>query len=492
MMTEAYRILLVEDDDEQAELLKEYLTISGPFVTERTNTIKGFWKQISSAKYDAILLDYTLPDGDGISTLGKLTYRDHSLPVFMISGHCDERLAIRAMQLGAKEYLVKGTDDLRRLPSLVHKAVQETRNRSKEQTSFETNRILEIVINNLPEIVVVWDRNGYITYLNNAAENFFSTTADKVRGTAVKDFYRVNFSLEKFEPTPNHQELIIAKRQFRQNKSQIEVISKLRALRTGEPTQEHIGYLDILQTTTTASDFGSTVNFNQGDLQESARFYSIMGLFPEYIGKLNDTMAQICSQQQTALANLNTSNNGHDPSTPYEAARRYAEHILNNMLDLIGPLSSHNESSSINPTIKSAVHMLNTLFQSRDIIVVAQLAENLPVIDGNRGLLLDLWTTILRIAADRIPHGQSGNIYIQSKSAGNSIQVDIVDNAVPNDEGFSRLMPKDMSQNNTKSTNHVIEMDICLAIIRSLKGSMMIESVPKRGSIMRVTIPVEG
>jgi K+-sensing histidine kinase KdpD len=136
--------------------------------------------------------------------------------------------------------------------------------------------------------------------------------------------------------------------------------------------------------------------------------------------------------------------------------------------------------------------MLNTLFQSRDINVVAQLAENLPVIDVNRGLLLDLWTTILRIAADRIPHGQSGNIYIQSKSAGNSIQVDIVDNAVPNDEGFSQLMPKDMSQNNTKSTNHVIEMDICLAIIRSLKGSMMIESVPKRGSIMRVTIPVEG
>ena len=492
MMTEAYRILLVEDDDEQADLLKEYLTISGPFVTERTNTIKGFWKQISSAKYDAVLLDYSLPDGDGISTLGKLTYHNQSLPVFMISGHCDERLAIRAMQLGAREYLVKGTDDLRRLPSLVHKAVQETRNRSKDLKSIDTNPTLEIVFNNLPEIVVVWDRDGYITYLNNAAENFFATTAEQIRGTAVKDFYRDNFSLEKFEPTQKDEELIITKRQFNQNEVQIEVISKLRALRAGDGPQEHIGYLDIMQMTTTVSGFGSSVYINQEDLQESARFNTIMGLFPEYIENINNSITHVCSQQHTALANHNPSNSSHDSSTPFEAAMSHTEHILNNMLDLTKPLSDHSESSSINLTITSAVDMLNTLFQSREINVVAQLTENLPVKNVNRGLLLDLWAAILRIAANRIPHGQPGNIYIQSKSAGNIIQVDIVDYAVPIDEGVSQLMPKDMSQNRAGPTNQENEMDICLAIIQNMQGSMMIESVPKRGSIMRVTLPVEG
>ena len=492
MTTETYRILLVEDDDEQAELLKEYLTISGPFVTERTNTIKGFWKQISSSKYDAILMDYSLPDGDGISTLGKLTHRNHSLPVFIISGHCDERLAIRAMQLGAKEYLVKGTDDLRRLPSLMHKAVQETRNRSKEQKSLETNRIFEIVFNNLPEIVVVWDREGYITYLNNTAENFFTTTADKIRGTAVKDFYRVNFSLEKFEPTPNHQELIITKRQFGQNESQITVISKLKALRTEGATQEHIGFLDVMQMTSTAADFGNAEYFDQGDLHERARFHTIMGLFPEYIESLNAAITHTDSQQQTALTNLNPGTNGHDSSTLYENAGGNAGCILKNMQDLTGSLSDPSDSGSINPTIESAVNMLNTVFQSRDINIVIQLAKNLPAKEVNRGLLLDLWITILRLSADRIPQGQPGNIYIQSKSADNSIQVDIVNDAVPDVEENSQLEPKDMRQYNAKSTNHDIEMDICLAIIQSLQGSMMIESVPRRGSIMRVTLPVEG
>jgi CheY-like chemotaxis protein len=492
MITETYRILLVEDDDEQAELLKEYLTISGPFITERTNTIKGFWEQISSSKYDAIIMDYSLPDGDGISTLGKLTYHNHSLPVFIISGHCDERLAIRAMQLGAKEYLVKGTDDLRRLPSLMHKAVQETRNRSKEQKLLETNRILEIVFNNLPEIVVVWDREGYITHLNNTAENFFATTTDKVRCTAVKDFYRVNFSLEKFDPTPNNQELIIAKRQFRQNESQIAVISKLRALRTGEPTQEHIGYLDVMHTASTAADFGSAVYFNQGDLQEGARFHTIMGLFPEYINNLNAAIAHVGSQQQTALMNLNPDTSGHDSATVFERAGGYVGCILKNMHDLTGSLSDRSDSGSINPTIESAVYMLSTLFQSKDINIVTRLAKNLPTKDVNCGLLLDLWITILRISADRIPHGQPGNIYIQSKSAGNSIQVDIVNDAVPNAEEYSQLEPKDTRKYNAKSTNHDIGMDICLAIIQSLQGSMMIESVPRRGSIMRVTLPVEG
>jgi DNA-binding response OmpR family regulator len=458
MTTETYRILLVEDDDEQAELLKEYLTISGPFVTERTNTIKGFWKQISSSKYDAILMDYSLPDGDGISTLGKLTHRNHSLPVFIISGHCDERLAIRAMQLGAKEYLVKGTDDLRRLPSLMHKAVQETRNRSKEQKSLETNRIFEIVFN----------------------------------GTAVKDFYRVNFSLEKFEPTPNHQELIITKRQFGQNESQITVISKLKALRTEGATQEHIGFLDVMQMTSTAADFGNAEYFDQGDLHERARFHTIMGLFPEYIESLNAAITHTDSQQQTALTNLNPGTNGHDSSTLYENAGSNAGCILKNMQDLTGSLSDPSDSGSINPTIESAINMLNTVFQSRDINIVIQLAKNLPAKEVNRGLLLDLWITILRLSADRIPQGQPGNIYIQSKSADNSIQVDIVNDAVPDVEENSQLEPKDMRQYNAKSTNHDIEMDICLAIIQSLQGSMMIESVPRRGSIMRVTLPVEG
>lgn len=492
MMTEAYRILLVEDDDEQAELLKEYLTISGPFVTERTNTIKGFWNQISSTKYNAILMDYSLPDGDGISTLGKLKNRNHSIPIFMISGYCDERLAIRAMQSGAKEYLVKGTDDLRRLPSLVHKAVQETRNHSKEQKSIETNSILEIVLNNLPEIVVVWDREGYITCFNSAAENFFATDAGKVRGTAIKDFYRINFSLEKFDPTPSHQELITTQRQFRHNGEQIGVISKLSALRTGETTQDHIGFLDIMQSTTPASDCGSPAYFNQSNLQESARFLTIMGLFPDYVENLKDTIAHVCNQQQTALANHNPVSKKHDSTTLFEAARDHTGHILNNMHDLTVTLSDHRETSSINPTIESAVYMLSTHFQSRDINVVTQLADDLPGKDINRGLLLDLWITILRIAIYRIPHGQPGNIYIQSKSAGNNIQVDIVDNAVPKYTGFSQLMPKDMSQNNAMSPNYEIEMDICLAIIQSLQGNMMIESVPKRGSITRVTLPVEG
>ncbi|MCK4726108.1 MAG: hypothetical protein KAT29_09905, partial [Anaerolineales bacterium] len=150
------------------------------------------------------------------------------------------------------------------------------------------------------------------------------------------------------------------------------------------------------------------------------------------------------------------------------------------------------DSGSINPTIESAVNMLNTVFQSRDINIVIQLAKNLPAKEVNRGLLLDLWITILRLSADRIPQGQPGNIYIQSKSADNSIQVDIVNDAVPDVEENSQLEPKDMRQYNAKSTNHDIEMDICLAIIQSLQGSMMIESVPRRGSIMRVTLPVEG
>ena len=63
-----------------------------------------------SQQPDIVLLDMNLPDGDGLEFLEAITTDNliNKLPVIMLTGERDERIAVQAMKLGAADYLVKG------------------------------------------------------------------------------------------------------------------------------------------------------------------------------------------------------------------------------------------------------------------------------------------------------------------------------------------------------------------------------------------------
>jgi PAS domain S-box-containing protein len=105
-------ILIVEDSESDRFSYKRYLQ-SNPeqqyHIIEAETLEEGLelWR---SQQPDVVLLDINLPDGDGLEFLeaignGQLINR---LPVIMLTGSGDERIAVRAMKLGATDYLVKG------------------------------------------------------------------------------------------------------------------------------------------------------------------------------------------------------------------------------------------------------------------------------------------------------------------------------------------------------------------------------------------------
>lgn len=64
--------------------------------------------------FDAIFLDYLLPDLDGIVVLERLREAGVETPVVAMTGHGDEKVAMRFLELGASDYFVKGdVSDLR-------------------------------------------------------------------------------------------------------------------------------------------------------------------------------------------------------------------------------------------------------------------------------------------------------------------------------------------------------------------------------------------
>lgn len=99
------KILIIEDDPNIARLEEDYLEIEGMFVECATDGISGLEKA-RNRDWDLILLDLMLPGIDGFEILRKL--RDETeIPMLMVSARDEDIDKIRALGLGADDYITK-------------------------------------------------------------------------------------------------------------------------------------------------------------------------------------------------------------------------------------------------------------------------------------------------------------------------------------------------------------------------------------------------
>ena len=100
------RILLVEDDLTYARIVKNFLEKNG-FSVDSTIKVKEAQQLLSNAKFDLIIADFRLPDGTGMELLQWSKSNFPQTHVILITHYSDIRIAIKAMKLGAFEYITK-------------------------------------------------------------------------------------------------------------------------------------------------------------------------------------------------------------------------------------------------------------------------------------------------------------------------------------------------------------------------------------------------
>ncbi len=100
------RILIVDDEPVIREVLHERLSNAGFDCQVARNSAEAL-KQIRSAPYNLVLSDIAMPGGDGISLLRQIKNEQPDLDVVMLTGVVDVETAIRAIRLGASDYLTK-------------------------------------------------------------------------------------------------------------------------------------------------------------------------------------------------------------------------------------------------------------------------------------------------------------------------------------------------------------------------------------------------
>ncbi len=126
---ERIRILLVEDNPGDARLVREAVGEAGSLRHElsHVNRLEDALGQLRTERFDVVLLDLGLPDSQGIDTLVRMRGEQPGVTIVVLTGLDDETVALRALQSGAQDYLVKGQIDGRLLVRATRYAIERTR-----------------------------------------------------------------------------------------------------------------------------------------------------------------------------------------------------------------------------------------------------------------------------------------------------------------------------------------------------------------------------
>ncbi|MGD9725770.1 MAG: diguanylate cyclase [Nitrospiraceae bacterium] len=130
------KVLLIEDNPVDAQLTQDLLNEWQPdrFELVQVSTLSEGLVRLSRDRFDVVLLDLSLPDTFGLSTVTQVLSTSTGIPVVVLSGHDDHNLALQAIQHGAQDYLVKGQGGSDVLARAILYAIE--RKRAQERLTY--------------------------------------------------------------------------------------------------------------------------------------------------------------------------------------------------------------------------------------------------------------------------------------------------------------------------------------------------------------------
>jgi PAS domain S-box-containing protein len=170
------KILLIEDNPDDAELIKRRLAKSANarFAVTSARSLGDGMTHLACNTPDLIVADLGLPDSHGLDTVKKILSGAPHIPLVVLSGFDDEAIAIKAVQSGAQDYLVKGQMEGSHIERALFYAIERARlqweveQHTREIFSIQTN-LLKILEKNADAIIVIGE-DRRILFTNPSVE----------------------------------------------------------------------------------------------------------------------------------------------------------------------------------------------------------------------------------------------------------------------------------------------------------------------------------
>jgi two-component system response regulator FixJ len=130
-MSQGKKVYVIDDDPAMRDSL-DFLLGSAGFSVHVFDSAQVFLDELAKLEPGCVVTDVRMPGIDGIELLRRMHSGARKLPVIIMTGHGDVRLAVEAMKLGALDFLEKPFED-DRLIGMIESALSEQQNGSKSE-----------------------------------------------------------------------------------------------------------------------------------------------------------------------------------------------------------------------------------------------------------------------------------------------------------------------------------------------------------------------
>jgi diguanylate cyclase (GGDEF)-like protein/PAS domain S-box-containing protein len=182
-------VLLIEDNNGDARLLREMFREGGAYNTKLTHvsSMSDAETQLAIPTVDVILLDLGLPDVQGLGAVRRAHAAAPQIPLVVLTGLDDDSIALQALQEGAQDYLVKGQLDTRGLLRALRYAIER---KTMEEALFAEKERAQITLDSIGDAVICTDAAGGITFLNVVAEKLTGWSWKEAAGRPLTEVFQ--------------------------------------------------------------------------------------------------------------------------------------------------------------------------------------------------------------------------------------------------------------------------------------------------------------
>jgi PAS domain S-box-containing protein len=187
-------ILLVEDNPVDAAFVMGMLRNEaqcGP--CRHVTNLTGALAELSATEVDVVLVDLNLGDSSGYETFDRIRKSSAQAAILVLSGSDDEELASRTVREGGQDYLVKGSFDRKLLLRAMRYAVER---KTSEEALRKSEATARAIFENSLDAIVMFDDRGALVEVNPAAAALFGLPRPDLVGKSLREAGGEGFEAE--------------------------------------------------------------------------------------------------------------------------------------------------------------------------------------------------------------------------------------------------------------------------------------------------------
>ena len=473
--------------------MEDSLKASGSlYHTEKVSSGKECLKKLQKEKFDILLLDHALSDGEGLDWLRRFNELGIGIPTIFVTAKGDPRLAIEAMKEGVFDYINRSAECAKAFPFVVNRAIEghglmlEKVRLQKEL--IETKNFLESIVEKAGDAISVVDLEGKVLYWNEGAEKIYGYKKEEILGKKLSQFLyprdeRLRAEEEKLmdqlmgrvkrgEVVPN----VEVKRQTKEGR---EIITSMTISPLRDAEGRIVGVSRICKDIT--------------DLKKAEERL----ILAERLSSLGELTAGVAHELRNPLAGIkiNTQILSRKKDLPEMEKKlmnstqegiEKIQKIVDDMLHFAKPKASHFREEEINEVVEKSMAILQTKLKKANIISVFEQGQGLPKVRIDIHQIQQVLINVLLNAIQAMEKG--GTLAIRTFSENeNDVGIEVRDTGV----GIPRPHLKKIFDPffTTKSEGTGLGLSITLKILENHGATIDVVSEEGKGSTFTIHFP---